>query len=184
MSNYTLIRTADVADSQVTTSKILDANVTAAKLATDSVTTAKIVDANVTTAKLNDLSVTTDKLAADAVTNAKLADGAVQTENIVDANVTTAKIADNAITFAKLDANLQGAIGGYDSSYDLEITSNGQVVALPATCPLTVPKHLLFVNGRLMRIGAGKDYTIASGNIEFTGGFVTGDTLQIVWNAP
>jgi trimeric autotransporter adhesin len=146
--------------------------------------TARLAAGAVTTEKISDGAVTTDKLGADAVTNAKLADNAVETANIVDANVTTLKIADGAITLAKLDATLQGAIGGYDSSYDLEITSNGQVVALPATCPLTVPKHLLFVNGRLMRIGSGKDYTIASGNIEFTGGFVIGDTLQIVWNAP
>lgn len=146
--------------------------------------TARLAAGAVTTAKIAAGAVTTSELGADAVTNAKLADNAVETANILDANVTEAKIANGAITFDKLDATLQGAIGGYDSSYDLEITSNGQTVALPATCPLTVPKHLLFVNGRLMRIGAGKDYTIASGNIEFTGGFVTGDTLQIVWNAP
>ena len=188
------IDTARLAAGAVTTAKISAGAVTTSELGADAVTNEKLADnavqtenisaGAVTTAKIAAGAVTTSELGADAVTNAKLANDAVQTENIVDANVTTAKIADNAITFAKLDANLQGAIGGYDSSYDLEITSNGQVVALPATCPLTVPKHLLFVNGRLMRIGAGKDYTIASGNIEFTGGFVTGDTLQIVWNAP
>jgi hypothetical protein len=188
------IDTARLAAGAVTTAKISAGAVTTSELGADAVTNEKLADnavqaenisaGAVTTAKIAAGAVTTSELGADAVTNEKLANDAVQTENIVDANVTTAKIADNAITFAKLDANLQGAIGGYDSSYDLEITSNGQVVALPATCPLTVPKHLLFVNGRLMRIGAGKDYTIASGNIEFTGGFVTGDTLQIVWNAP
>lgn len=146
--------------------------------------TARLAAGAVTTEKIAAGAVTTSELGADAVTNAKLADNAVETANIVDANVTEAKIANGAITFDKLDSNLQGAIGGYDSSFDLEIASDGEVVALPATCPLTVPKHLLFVNGRLMRIGAGKDYNIVGGNIEFTGGFLTDDTLQIVWNAP
>lgn len=144
-----------------------------ARLAADAVTTAKIADAAVTTAKINDAAVTTDKLGADAVTNAKLADNAVETANIVDANV----------TLAKLSLDVQKKLGGYDSSYDLEISSDNQVVTLPTGCEATVPEHLLFVNGRLMRIGSGKDYTINSSNeIVFTGGFVTGDTLQLVFN--
>jgi hypothetical protein len=54
---------------------------------------------------------------------------------------------------------------------------------LPAGCEATVPEHLLFVNGRLMRIGASKDYTINGSNqIVFGGGFVTGDTLQLIFN--
>ena len=191
---------------------VKDLGIDTARLGGSAVTTAKIADAAVTTAKINDAAVTTDKLGADAVTNAKLADNAVQTENILDANVTTAKINDSAVTTAKindlavttakintdavttakiLDANVtlaklslevQKKLGGYDSSYDLEITTDNQTVALPAGCEATVPEHLLFVNGRLMRLGAGKDYTISAGNIVFGGGFIIGDTLQLIFN--
>ena len=166
------VTTAKINDAAVTTSKLGADAVTNAKLADDAVETANILNLNVTTAKLADASVTTDKLGADAVTNAKLADNAVETANIVDANV----------TLAKLSLDVQKKLGGYDSSYDLEITSDNQTVALPAGCEATVPEHLLFVNGRLMRLGAGKDYTISTGNIVFGGGFVSGDTIQIVFN--
>ena len=177
------VTTAKIADAAVTTGKINNAAVTTDKLAADAVTNAKLADdavetanilnLNVTEGKLADGAVTTVKLGADAVTNAKLADNAVQTENIVDANV----------TLAKLSLDVQKKLGGYDSSYDLEISSDNQVVTLPAGCEATVPEHLLFVNGRLMRLGAGKDYTINGSNqIVFGGGFVTGDTLQLIFN--
>ena len=152
---------------------VKDLGIDTARLGGSAVTTAKIADAAVTTAKINDAAVTTDKLGADAVTNAKLADNAVQTENIVDANV----------TLAKLSLDVQKKLGGYDSSYDLEISADNQVVALPAGCEATVPEHLLFVNGRLMRLGASKDYTINGSNqIVFGGGFVIGDTIQLIFN--
>ncbi len=152
---------------------VKDLGIDTARLGGSAVTTAKIADAAVTTAKINDAAVTTDKLGADAVTNAKLADNAVQTENIVDANV----------TLAKLSLDVQKKLGGYDSSYDLEISADNQTVALPAGCEATVPEHLLFVNGRLMRMGASKDYTINGSNqIVFGGGFVIGDTIQLIFN--
>jgi hypothetical protein len=152
---------------------VKDLGIDTARLGGSAVTTAKIADAAVTTAKINDAAVTTDKLGADAVTNAKLADNAVQTENILDANV----------TLAKLSLDVQKKLGGYDSSYDLEITTDNQTVTLPAGCEATVPEHLLFVNGRLMRLGASKDYTInGSSQIVFGGGFVTGDTIQLIFN--
>jgi hypothetical protein len=50
--NLTAAPTVVVADNEITTAKILDANVTAAKLASNAVETAKILDANVTAAKL------------------------------------------------------------------------------------------------------------------------------------
>jgi hypothetical protein len=97
--------------------------------------------------------------------------------------VTTTKIANEAVTLAKLSLDVQKKLGGYDSSYDLEISADNQVVALPAGCEATVPEHLLFVNGRLMRLGASKDYTINGSNqIVFDGGFVIGDTIQLIFN--
>ena len=152
---------------------VKDLGIDTARLAGDAVTTAKIADAAVTTAKINDAAVTTAKINDLAVTEGKLASDAV----------TTTKIANEAVTLAKLSLDVQKKLGGYDSSYDLEISSDNQVVTLPAGCEATVPEHLLFVNGRLMRIGAGKDYTINGSNqIVFTGGFVSGDTLQLVFN--
>ena len=112
---------------------------------------------------VKDLGIDTARLAADAVT--------------------TAKIANEAVTLAKLAPDVQHKLGGYDSSFDYEIVSDNEVVSLPNGCEATVPDHLLFVNGRLMRIGASKDYTINGSNqIVFAGGFITGDTLQIIFN--
>lgn len=112
---------------------------------------------------VKDLGIDTARLAADAVT--------------------TAKIADEAVTLAKLAPDVQHKLGGYDSSFDYEVISDNEVVALPANCEPTVPDHLLFVNGRLMRIGSTKDYTInGSSEIVFAGGFITGDTIQIIYN--
>jgi hypothetical protein len=145
----------------------------AARLAADAVTTVKIAEAAVTTAKINDAAVTTAKINDLAVTEGKLASDAV----------TTTKIANEAVTLAKLSLDVQKKLGGYDSSYDLEISADNQVVALPAGCEATVPEHLLFVNGRLMRLGGSKDYTINGSNqIVFGGGFVTGDTIQLIFN--
>ena len=145
----------------------------AARLAADAVTTVKIANAAVTTAKINDAAVTTAKINDLAVTEGKLASDAV----------TTTKIANEAVTLAKLSLDVQKKLGGYDSSYDLEISADNQVVALPAGCEATVPEHLLFVNGRLMRLGASKDYTINGSNqIVFDGGFVIGDTIQLIFN--
>lgn len=107
----------------------------------------------------------------------------IDTARLAAAAVTTAKIADEAVTLAKLAPDVQHKLGGYDSSFDYEIISDNEVVALPANCEPTVPDHLLFVNGRLMRIGSTKDYTInGSSQIVFAGGFITGDTIQIIYN--
>jgi hypothetical protein len=107
----------------------------------------------------------------------------IDTARLAAASVTTAKIADEAVTLAKLAPDVQHKLGGYDSSFDYEIISDNEVVALPANCEPTVPDHLLFVNGRLMRIGSTKDYTInGSSQIVFAGGFITGDTIQIIYN--
>ncbi len=152
---------------------VKDLGIDAARLAADAVTTVKIADSAVTTAKINDAAVTTAKINDLAVTEGKLASDAV----------TTTKIANEAVTLAKLSTDVQKKLGGYDSSYDLEITSDNQVVTLPAGCEATVPEHLLFVNGRLMRLGASKDYTINGSNeIVFGGGFVSGDTIQLIFN--
>lgn len=109
-----------VADDDITTAKILNANVTADKLATNSVTTAKIVAEAVTTAKIADAQITAGKLATSAVetakinnlavTAAKLAADAVETAKILNANVTAAKLASNAVETAKIaDANVTEA---------------------------------------------------------------------------
>jgi peptidoglycan/xylan/chitin deacetylase (PgdA/CDA1 family) len=69
---------------------------------TGQIVSSQIADANVTTTKLADGAVTTGKLADANVTSAKLADGAVMTSKLVDANVTTAKLADANVTAAKM----------------------------------------------------------------------------------
>jgi hypothetical protein len=63
------IATAGLADSSVTSAKIVDATIVAGDLASNAVTTAKILDANVTTGKLADASVTSPKLAAPTLTD-------------------------------------------------------------------------------------------------------------------
>lgn len=153
----------DVKDGGITTARLADSAVTTVKIADANVTTAKLADSAVTTAKINNTAVTEDKIAADAVS--------------------TVKIVDAAVTMDKLAADVKNRLGGYDTSFDLAITADNQVVELPAGCEVTVPQHLLFVNGRLMRLGSGRDYTInGSKEIVFGGGFVNGDTIQIIFN--
>jgi hypothetical protein len=78
------IATAGLADSSVTSAKIVDATIVAGDLASNAVTTAKILDANVTTGKLADASVTSPKLAAPTLT----AKTDTFTLALVDANCT------------------------------------------------------------------------------------------------
>jgi hypothetical protein len=78
------VATAGLADSSVTSAKIVDATIVAGDLASNAVTTAKILDANVTTGKLADASVTSPKLAAPTLT----AKTDTFTLALVDANCT------------------------------------------------------------------------------------------------
>ena len=95
------IRSNDLQDDVIITSKIKDANVTAAKLASDSVTTAKIADDAVTMAKLAGGTLPTDI----TVSGSNIVDLSVNTVDIADAQITTAKLADDSVNNSKLANN-------------------------------------------------------------------------------
>jgi len=85
-------QTANIADSAITSAKILDGTIVAGDLAADSVTTVKVLNANITEAKL----------ATDSVSTAKIVNSAVTTTKVADANITEAKLATDAVTVAKI----------------------------------------------------------------------------------
>ena len=141
----------DIASNAVTTAKILDANVTAAKIAVDAVTTAKILDANVTAAKIASDAVTTAKILDANVTAAKLAVDAVTTAKILDANVTAAKIASDAVTQAKIADRAVGSAeltnltlnAQTGTTYTLTLTDAQKLVTLnnASAIALTIPTN-------------------------------------------
>lgn len=122
MSNFTLIRTNDMADAQVTTAKIADLNVTTGKMADSGVTTVKIADANVITAKIADLNVTTDKLADNAVVTAKISDDNVTKAKI---NADVPGIAMSQAAGGELDVNVDGATITVNGSDQLQVPTDG-----------------------------------------------------------
>ena len=121
MPLYTLIRTNDLGDSQVTTAKIADSNVTTAKIADSNVTTIKIADANVTTAKIEDSAVITAKIADVNVTTAKLADDAVTVDKLAD--VSGVAMSQNAS--GALDVNFDDSTIGVNGSDQLYVKASG-----------------------------------------------------------
>lgn len=112
-----------VANTKVSTSKIVDGAVTNAKIANTTVATSNIADG----------AVTTDKISNFAVNNTKIADGAVTTSKIFDANVTNAKIANSAVTTAKL---ADGAVTNTKISFsqvDTDALGTGSVSSIKIT---------------------------------------------------
>ena len=106
------IATADIADDAVTSAKIADATIVAGNIATDTITATQIAADAVGSSELANNAVDTAAIADDAVTSAKiadativagnLADGAVTSAKILDGTIATADIADDAVTSAKI----------------------------------------------------------------------------------
>ena len=101
-------------------------------LSDSSVTTTKIADYAVTTPKIDSQAVTTDKLADSSVTTEKIAGQAVTTLELQDQAVTTEKIADDAVTIDKLDdyveQTLLTSVNQVDLSTELtDVDEAGQV---------------------------------------------------------
>lgn len=109
------IGTTEIANSSVTTAKIVDGAVTTEKIADNSITSAKvaadvllaedIATGAITAVELGDNAVDTAAIQDNAVTNIKMADNSVGTAEIIDDSVTNVKMADNAINTAELVDN-------------------------------------------------------------------------------
>lgn len=191
----------DVSVSTAGVFTIVDDAVVTSKIADAAVTTVKINDLAVTTAKINDLAVTTGKLADLAVTTAKIDDLAVTTGKLADAAVTLGKLV--ALDPAKLvigtaSGNAQVAISGDVTISEAGVaTVNAATVvkvadivtrevptALSATevqlanTPKPGTEHV-FVNGLLMDVGAGNDYTISGSTITFAFSLNAGDKVRV-----
>ena len=85
------VGSAALADSSVTTGKLVAGAVTAGDIANGSVSTEKLANGAVTGPKLADGSVTNAKLGPSAVTGAKIAGGTITAANIAPGQVVTAK---------------------------------------------------------------------------------------------
>lgn len=62
-----------------------------------------------------------------------------------------------------------GGTTGWTSYYDYTATA-GQTTFAAAGITATPPKHQVFVNGGLRRIGAQNDYTVSGNNVVFNAG--------------
>jgi hypothetical protein len=102
--NLTAAPTVVVADNEVTTAKILDANVTNAKLATG-IDAAKITTGTLPIARIADDAVTNAKLAT-GIDASKLTTGTLPADRIGLDAITTARILNAAVTPAKLSQPL------------------------------------------------------------------------------
>jgi len=109
--------------------------------------------------------------------------GGIDTLELADSAVETAKIADDAVTLAKLADEVLNAMSGYTDTFSGEIASDGDTITIPADCPVTVPGHLFFLNGRLMELGPSRDYTISGSTLTIVGGSVAGDRYQIIFDS-
>lgn len=99
------ITTSKIINNAITTSKIANSSITYSKLASNSVTSVKIESGAVTNSKLGAGSVTSDKISSEAITTAKLFDRAVTTSKIENGAVTTDKLANYSVTNAKISPN-------------------------------------------------------------------------------
>ena len=123
-----LIRETDLADSIITSAKIVDGGIATVDLADSLITTAKINAAAVTGAKIAndqinsehyvDGSIDEQHIANSAVTSNKIADNAVTTTEILNGAVTTAKLAADAIDGTKLADNAVDSEHYTDGSID------------------------------------------------------------------
>jgi hypothetical protein len=143
--------------------------------------------------------VRTAEIQANAVTANELADNAVDTASIIDLNVTlgkmaansvdSSKIVDASIMLADLNTEVINSMSGYDVRVKIAVANDGTTVfnvGSGSACPLTTPGHLLYVNGRLMELGAGGDYTMAdnAGQTQATFGVsrFDDDVISVVFN--
>lgn len=75
--NNALVRTASIADAQITGAKIADATITTAKIGDAQITGAKIANATITNAKIQDAAITSAKIGNLQVGRLQLANGSV-----------------------------------------------------------------------------------------------------------
>jgi hypothetical protein len=105
------------------------------------------------------------------------------------ASVTTAKLGDGAVTAAKLASDVISKLGRFDVCKSFVATDAQTDFGLTDTdVDGAMGGHLVFVNGRLMLIGSGNDYTFAdraSGAggdaIVFEYGLVAGDVVVVAY---
>ena len=117
-----LVRSGNIKDAAVITSKIKDLNVTRAKIANDaidgtkiaddsinsehyvagSIDTEHIADAQITHVKLANDSVDGDNIQDDVINSEHYAAVSIDTEHIANENITTAKLENSAVTTSKL----------------------------------------------------------------------------------
>lgn len=112
------VRTAHIADAQVTTIQIASATIGGGNIAGLAIARRHIQDGEiinthfgagaVETDDIKDSAVTGAKIAGDAIGNGKIKDNAVRKENIQDLAVITSKLAEGAVTLSKIGVSTDG----------------------------------------------------------------------------
>jgi hypothetical protein len=105
------------------------------------------------------------------------------------ASVTTAKLGDGAVTVAKLASDVVAKLGRFDVCKSFVATEAQTDFGLTDTdVDGAMGGHLVFVNGRLMLIGSGNDYTFADraagaggDAVVFEYGLVAGDVVVVAY---
>jgi len=169
--------------------KVKDLGIVSGKIAAGAVVEAKLADGAVTTAKIAGAAVTEGKLGDGAVATAKIADSAVTSAKIAAGAVVEAKIADGAVTYAKLASDVKTAIGKYDQAMTFTATASQTTFTLShADVDSSFGGHMVYLNGRLMFIGSGNDYTFSDGTgaggndqIVFQFALNSGDFVAVVY---
>ena len=99
---YPNIKSENIPDDAITTSKITNNAITTSKISDLSISTNKLQNGAVTTAKILAGAVTYSKIAYDAVTTDNIADGAVTESKIKNSSISNIKIYPGTITSSKL----------------------------------------------------------------------------------
>lgn len=127
------ITTAKLADSAVTSAKILDGTVTNADLAANSITTDKILDGTITNSDLASNSVGAAEIQTDAVGSLEIASGAVRSSEIATGAVGSSEVADNSLTADDLAAGAVSLEVGY--ALGTQTIDAGASIQTTKSCP-------------------------------------------------
>lgn len=198
------IVTADLADSSISTAKLITGAVDSSKIQDGSIATADYADASVTLVKLAgdsvdsskivDASVALADLATDSVNSSKIVDGSIATADLADASITLIKLAGDSVNSSKIvDGSIVAAdiatgtianallanstIALSTGSSGTDVNVSGSPASLGGTLTLNIPDASTSARGLVTT--AAQNF---SGNKGFAGNIAAG-TTSVLSNA-
>jgi hypothetical protein len=90
----------------------------------------------------------------------------------------------NGFRYVGSTATSTSSTGGFDFAEEFTPGFDGQTAFVLANAPnVSRPKHQVIVNGRVMNLGAGNDYTLVGSTVTFTSGTFTDDVILVYYIA-